>query len=739
VKATTEGATHRRSRQPRHRSRVAAARVLLAALVAGLVFAAAPAAQAEMVFTVDIGYEGQAVPGRPYPVRVILFTEELISGELRVRALNAGSVTTTQKVEVAGGSQRELWFVMDSSMWDSPAVEADLIVDGEVVAHASAQAVDFPDTDLVGIFPTLSWEAFPERSSLAAESGTAELFKFKPERLALGAGALGPVAGLVMNVSDLRALDATSVDALLGWVGQGGTLYVDAPLGEDLPGVPSEWQPHTRERRDAGLGEIRLTRGQAGRGAWEEFLVPGSVLSLRDAETFGEMMGFWGGQNMSTALAVDAGFSLPGVFWLIGLLIAYVAVVGPVTWFVLRRLRRPSLAWATIPVAALVFTAGLWALGSAFRDNVDSAHATLIEVSPRGTTATSYLLVDAREGTREKIELPSGWRLVTPIADGRPLQVRSESTADGSEIELALDTGGYAVMGRSGSAPEFDDGLAVRAIADADGVLQGTVTNRMEIDLHEVAVFADLAATNIGTLPAGATVEFELGASVANPWRGEPAEMKVWRSALGPEWGGAPNSFEPGPVNLTLWTELNQRTAVNSRPVGQVLVAGWTPDLAAPRSPSFDTGRTLFVARNDISTSSSSAATNLSVGRRMVRGPSGLGSDFRLGFDDWGGGAMMRFNVDDDYRDLVIDVPRDQRRIDLWVDGSWEPLDVAAGTAETMALPGAAIDAGEVYIRALFRFEEGPPDFRALAVRSRVDGEDVAAFAIAPETEEATG
>jgi hypothetical protein len=52
------------------------------------------------------------------------------------------------------------------------------------------------------------------------------------------------------------------------------------------------------------------------------------------------------------------GIELPGVAVVGGFLFLYVLVIGPINWLVLRRMRRPDLAWVTIPALIIVF-AGL--------------------------------------------------------------------------------------------------------------------------------------------------------------------------------------------------------------------------------------------------------------------------------------------------------------------------------------------------------------------------------------------
>ena len=508
---------------------------------------------------------------------------------------------------------------------------------------------------------------------------------------------------------------------------RGGRLLVDEPAGSEIPGVPAVWQPDGTQPRMAGQGEIMLTNGSAASGNWDEMFEPAPTRSRQDDESLGEMGGlFWDVERLSSSLGRDAGLSLPGTGWLTAIVGSYIAVAGPGVWLVLRVLRRPGLGWVLVPLAAVAFAAGIWMLGSSLRNSAKTAHGTVVEVAPRGTVATTYSLLHSSGGGRDSILLPPGWSTVPVWSEGLHNALDIVDDASGSVASVKLDAGGFTVLGGRGVYPVFDDALQVTARSADDGQVAGIVVNNLPVDLHEVAVFADQAGMNIGTVPAGATVEFGYRGQVAKPFEGEPGEFRVWRGAMPPGFfGESGREYNPGPVNLGLWRELNAQWSLNARQVGQVLVAGWTDEIASPLDAEVTAGRTLLVTRGAIEPEGGSLS-DLAVPREIVRGAQDLNTDFRI-FEGWGGSAMFRFVLPKDASsgDLVLAVPRSQQRVELWTGADWRQVDLDENTRAVLLLPPESVGSGRVYVKILFDFERGFPALRELAVRSPQDDDEL--------------
>ena len=703
--------------------RSALSRVILAGLVVAgsLSIDAAPVEAADKL-VIDAGYGGFAQPGRPFPATIQVTVDALFTGELRLTSQNGSILNTTQRLEVAGGTTRELTVIIESAPWDLPSVRADLVADdtNEVVATATARLRVPGDGELVGVFPSLSAGGLPETSSLTIDAGEANLFAIEPDRFELGYGVLAPLDIIAVTAADLRDLDDATYETLMVWINLGGRLLVDEAPGSTVRGLPADWQPDGATPHPAGLGEIIMTGGAAARGEWDEILEPAPTRSLQEDQAFAENGGFYGAEPLSWSLGRDAGFNLPGAMSMLVMLGAYVVIVGPITWFVLRAIRRPGLAWVVIPAVSVLFTGLLWMLGSSVREGVDAAHGTILEVAPRGSVASTYELVSSRSGGGVSLRLPAGWSPRSSFNEptGGSLTL---GTFDDGDVEVAarLDAGAFAVLGGTGSLPEVDGAIEVFSASSEPGEVTGTVINHLEVALSDVVVFADQAGTKIGDVAAGATVEFVVNTSPVDPTRGEPIEMQVWRNALPPGWtGDFGRPFDPGAINLSLWGEWNGRGSLNSRAVGLVVVAGWTDQLASPIDPDVKVGRTLVVARAPIE-ATDDTVTDVAASRRIVRGPDTVGNEFR-NFEIWGGGAMVAFTVPDSAErdDLVLSLPRAQQRADLLVDGEWRQISVPIQNSGVFALPDGAIDArGRVYVKVLISMEQGIK-WRDLSVRT---------------------
>ena len=664
-----------------------------------------------------MGYGGIGDGGRSFPLLIEVTTDVLFVGELRISSQDAG-LAIARPVEIPGGTTREFTVVWEGSPWGFGTVTVQLVAGDEIVASTNVRPVDQRNVDLVGVFPVLADRGIPEKAPLLIDAGEAMLFPVDPAGLVADWAALEPLDIVVVTAADLRGLDDAGLDALLGWVNRGGRLLVDEPAGVEIPGIPAVWQPDGTLPRPAGQGEIMVTNGRAASGDWDVMFEPAPTRSRYEDDAFSELMGFWGGEPLIWSLGSDAGLSLPSTGWLAAMIGAYIAVAGPGVWLVSRVLRRPGLGWVLVPLVAVVFAAGIWAFGSSLRNSAKAAHGTIVEVAPRGTVATTYSLLHSSGGGRGSVSFPPGWSAVASRTDGQRSALNIVDNGAGTTASIRLDAGGFAVLGGSGAYPELDDTVRVEARSADDGQVAGIVVNNLPVDLHEVAVFVDQAGTNIGSVPAGATVEFDFRSGVANPFEREPAEFEVWRDALSPRFfGDSGRDYDPGPVNLGLWSELNARWSLNSRRVGQVVVAAWTDELASPLDANVTSGRTLVVARGAIEPDGDSLS-DLAVPREIVRGPGALGSDFRSA--GWGGGAMFRFVLpkDQDPSDLVLAVPRSQQRVELWTGVDWRQVDLDANTRAVLLLPSESIDNGRVYVKVLFDFERGFPSLRDLAVRS---------------------
>jgi hypothetical protein len=74
--------------------------------------------------------------------------------------------------------------------------------------------------------------------------------------------------------------------------------------------------------------------------------------------------------------------------WLLLLLVAYVVIIGPVDYFLIRKLRRPMLTWITFPSYVAAFSAVIYVTGYSLRaGKTEWNEITVVDIQPRGDQA----------------------------------------------------------------------------------------------------------------------------------------------------------------------------------------------------------------------------------------------------------------------------------------------------------------------------------------------------------------
>lgn len=217
------------------------------------------------------------------------------------------------------------------------------------------------------------------------------------------------------------------------------------------------------------------------------------------------------------------GASLPKPEVLGLMLLGYVVVAGPLTFFLLRKLRRRELAWVAVPAlavaaAAVTYTTGAGISEGPLSDEVQVARVTpgsrLAEVTslgavylPRGGTGTVAL---AGGGPASDLGAGAGANLTVDGTDA-PGQVRLEVSGPANTL------GGWAAE-RDGLLPG-----TVRAHVSASGdSVSGVVTNNLGVGLEDVYVLSSTGQQRrIGTLPSGASFSFSFSLPSASTGNGQ--------------------------------------------------------------------------------------------------------------------------------------------------------------------------------------------------------------------------
>ncbi len=448
-----------------------------------------------------------------------------------------GTVRAAAEVRIFEQLMDQLAIVGDGTGILRAQLAAGLFADApEPVSLGTADLPDRPEA-LSGL-ATIVW---------AGDSGTlGDAQRRAVERWVADGGRLIVVAGAdwqartvgfldLLPVEGLAAADAVSQAALAGWAGSDdppvgeatvatGTLHADAKtLVSAEDGTP------LLSMRPVGAGRVLLVgsdlatdayRDWDGAGAlWSRMLPTGAIFEAA----------FGGGMPdreqrssaMQGALNTLPSLDVPPAELLLAVIVAYILLIGPVSYLVLRRLDRRELAWVTAPALVLVFTACSYGIGVSLKGSqVIVNQLAIVRSSTAGTAATVETYAGVFSPTRSTFDMlveadalfgqlhgTSGREELVPDAAGTAV---AEQGDPARVSELAITAGGYEYL-RADAVVEHQPMLQVTWSYE-DGQIAGTVTNISDVALEDVAYVSVRDGEMIGTLQPGESGAFELEA-----------------------------------------------------------------------------------------------------------------------------------------------------------------------------------------------------------------------------------
>lgn len=248
---------------------------------------------------------------------------------------------------------------------------------------------------------------------------------------------------------------------------------------------------------------------------WQMILSSGEV---RPGWAYGFNTNSW--QNAQDAAASVPGVQLPSVIQLCGFLGVYVLLIGPVNYIILSRLKRRELAWLTIPVLVVLFSAIAYVTGFQLRGSQVIMHRlSIVHAWEGGDTAKvqSMLGIWSPRRTRYDITVEPGY-YARPMPQGfnSGFSAPANSIVDQSDPVtlrgVQVDVGSiqnFVVEGYDESPLSIESDLEVTT--EGNGVrVQGTIQNESDFDLEHVMVIIAGTARKVDDIPAGEVVDVNL-------------------------------------------------------------------------------------------------------------------------------------------------------------------------------------------------------------------------------------
>jgi hypothetical protein len=219
--------------------------------------------------------------------------------------------------------------------------------------------------------------------------------------------------------------------------------------------------------------------------------------------------------------------------WIIAvLLISYLLILGPVRYYIVKKLKRPRWGWPIIFNSILIFS--LLAYGLAFFQrgaSLSDNSVSIIQIDQGGSMAhvTTYMGIYVPNQGVVTLHIP-GESLAQPIAN--QFLVAKNTVLSGDDVPAAMITApGETVMKLADLGPWTFHPLVLEQDRPLQGNLSahlslrnthlvGTVTNTLSTSLSDVYVLLAHTFVRIGNLAAGETLQVDLPLNAATGPRG---------------------------------------------------------------------------------------------------------------------------------------------------------------------------------------------------------------------------
>lgn len=506
-----------------------------------------------------------------------------IVGELQMDGGSESNTRYAMAVDLPTGSHKT--YVLHAQ---PPAfgrnVKVDLVASGAVVNSVTVAYLVHEAGQLVvgvvaerpaGLVSEMKLPANPFGTSAAVVTlGLADL----PER----AEGWGTLDRLVWQDVDSNQLSSAQLTALRQWIAAGGRLVIvggTAGIGT-LSAFPDDLLPY-RPSATLDLDPTRLigVLGALPSGATELPAMAGAAGAGRPLVTSGDrvaaaeltygggrvtILGFdptvkWLAESkavgplwrtllpdrsaadgvttddgiLANAVTLLPALALPPTTGLLVIIGAYILVIGPLNYLILKRLDRRELAWITMPVLVLTFAAASFGYGSYLRGTDLIVNQAAIVRGANGTseaTASVYFGIFSPTRSTYQVSVPQGALLAAPMTGGSGLAldiVQGTGSAQPSAIRnLAVGTSSIRTVRAElpVAAPPMKATLNL-----VNGMLTGTFENASDQPLENVAIVLGSAVAMLGDVEAHGTREVRLPVRT-NPFPSSLADRVVGAS-----------------------------------------------------------------------------------------------------------------------------------------------------------------------------------------------------------------
>ncbi len=212
-------------------------------------------------------------------------------------------------------------------------------------------------------------------------------------------------------------------------------------------------------------------------------------------------------RELRTSLALIPDQTLPTPQMVAIFLLAYVIVVGPVNYILLRRLKRREWAWFTLPVIVLLFCGYGYASGFRLRGGQPLLRQIVVlQAEPNSSLAdiNAFIGVYSPYRTHYTLEIEAPALVESFASDGTTAELNVVAGDSTIIKNLQADVGSMpGIFARSHTAPPLI--FANLSYGKTNHRIQGTIANNTGQPISLAFLIVENQALELGTLPAGET------------------------------------------------------------------------------------------------------------------------------------------------------------------------------------------------------------------------------------------
>lgn len=366
------------------------------------------------------------------------------------------------------------------------------------------------------------------QSEAVVSKGKILVFQLNAEELKDPFDNLNLIDSILIDEDEIEKLDESVALKLEEWLQNGGTLLIERADKNIMT-------------RDIDTDNYADGTGEFGFGRY--IFVP-EMKTISELTEYVENLGlnpklFLSGvtdNQVKDSINAEVVSGIPNLTRYVTVFLLYIIVIGPVLYFVLKKINRRTYYWGAVPVISVIFLACVYGLGKDTRvENSYTRYVKITQIAQNGyTNDTTYYAAVSPDKTTLTVSADDSKNLRPLYTMSDNYQVSTNKTSVNMEFSMNVENttgeenlGKLSTIGTVSSVRAFQpiylkttksytslasDEQEVQPAARltyANYRIAGTYTNTLGMDLHNAFVVSNQTIAWIGDLSSGEAVELE--------------------------------------------------------------------------------------------------------------------------------------------------------------------------------------------------------------------------------------